>query len=100
MLGAVRGLLGSADGSQYTIHCDPILAANVAVERAVLISPGSATHSFDMHQRYVELTATVTGTNQVQFSVPAEDLAPRGLYMLWLVTNSGAVSDATWVVLR
>src|SRR6185295_1095314 len=71
---------------------------------AVLISPGSMTHASDMHQRYVELstTVTVTGTtNQVQFVLAAnEDLAPRGLYMLWLVTNSEAVSDATWVVLR
>jgi hypothetical protein len=66
------------------------------------ISPGSATHSFDMHQRYVELTTTVSGTvtNQVQFTVPAEDFAPRGLYMLWLVTNTGAISDVIWVVLR
>ena len=76
----------------------------MAVQKAVLISPGSMTHASDMHQRYVELspTVTVTGTtNQVQFVLAAnEDLAPRGLYMLWLVTNSEAVSDATWVVLR
>ena len=40
-------------------------------------------------------------TNQVTFSIPDnENLAPRGLYMLWLVTNTGAVSDAKWVVLR
>jgi len=26
--------------------------------------------------------------------------APRGIYMLWLVTNAGAVSNAKWVVLR
>jgi hypothetical protein len=87
-------------GVTYHINCDPITASNVAVQKAVLISPGSTTHSSDMHQRFVELTATITGTNQVQFVVPAEDLAPRGLYMLWLVTNTGAVSEATWVVLR
>jgi hypothetical protein len=90
-------------GSTYVIQCT-IAAPNVAVQKAVLISPGSMTHASDMHQRYVELstTVTVTGTtNQVQFVLAAnEDLAPRGLYMLWLVTNSEAVSDATWVVLR
>ena len=86
-------------GSQYSMQCT-IVDPSVAVQKAVLISPGSTTHHSDMHQRYVELSTTVTGSTQVQFAVPAEDLAPRGLYMLWLVTNTGAVSEATWVVLR
>jgi hypothetical protein len=86
------------NGSTYSMQCT-IGAANVTLEKVVLIPPGSTTHSFDMQQRYVELSTTVTGPNRVDFVVPAEDKAPRGLYMLWLVTNTGAVSDAIWVVL-
>jgi hypothetical protein len=90
-------------GTQYEIHCDPILAPGVAVQKAVLIPPGSATHGFDMHHRYVELKTEVNNTNEVHFEMPSvseEGVAPRGLYRLWLVTNTGAVSNALWVVIR
>ena len=89
-----------AYGSQYNMQC-AILPANVTLDKVVLIPPGATTHSFDMHQRYIELSTNVTAPNQVTITVPAlEDKAPRGVYMLWLVTNTGAVSDAKWVVLQ
>lgn len=88
-------------GSQYVIECDPFAAPNVAIEKAVLLTPGSVTHSSDMHQRFVELDVNGTDDpNQVKFVIPSEDVAPRGLYMLWLVTNTSAVSEAMWVVLQ
>ncbi|MGB3965986.1 MAG: DUF1929 domain-containing protein, partial [Planctomycetota bacterium] len=89
-------------GSQYEIHCDP-LDGDVKLEKAVLIPPGAMTHSSDMHHRYVELTTQAIDYNQVTFNMPGptvEGVAPRGLYRLWLVTNTGAVSNALWVVLR
>jgi hypothetical protein len=90
-------------GNRYEIHCDPISMPEVAVQKVVLIPPGSATHGFDMHHRYVELKTEVNNTNEVHFDMPdlgEEGVAPRGLYRLWLVTNSGAVSNALWVVVR
>lgn len=43
----------------------------------------------------------VCSGNEVEFDAPDDDrLAPRGLCMLWLVTDSGAPSRAEWVVLR
>lgn len=69
--------------------------------RVVLTAPCSVTHHSDMHQRYVEMTTLVQNGNEVQFHTPlSEPEAPRGIYLLWLVTTSGAVSEAEWVVLR
>ncbi|MFY9346031.1 MAG: DUF1929 domain-containing protein [Planctomycetota bacterium] len=90
-------------GAQYDIECDPFGDPDVKVQKAVLIPPGSTTHSSDMHHRYVELTTVATSHNQVRFDMPGlseEGVAPSGLYRLWLVTNTGAVSNALWVVVR
>ncbi|MFY9345012.1 MAG: galactose oxidase-like domain-containing protein [Planctomycetota bacterium] len=88
-------------GEELELHCDP-LPVGVAVEKVVLISPGSVTHHTDMHQRYVECPILeVEKGNRVRFKVPSpEPLLPRGLYMLWMVTNAGAPSHAMWVVVR
>ncbi|MBL9079360.1 MAG: DUF1929 domain-containing protein [Planctomycetes bacterium] len=54
-----------------------------------------------MHQRYVELRTRVKKGNQVELQLPADEReAPRGIYMLWLITNTGTPSVAEWVVLR
>jgi hypothetical protein len=53
-----------------------------------------------MHQRYVELKTGVDQGTVVTFGSPEHDRqAPRGLYMLFLVTQS-SISEAMWVVLR
>lgn len=37
----------------------------------------------------------------VTVTAPSNDrYGPRGVYMLWVIANNGAVSDAIWVVLR
>jgi hypothetical protein len=77
------------------------LPLGVAVERVVLTAPGSVTHHSDMHQRYVELKVQVNNGNEVQLDITdVEAMAPRGLYMMWLVTNTGVPSNAMWVLLR
>ncbi len=89
-------------GATYQMACT-IGTAGVSLKKAVLIAPGSMTHHSDMHARYFELESTVTdiNPNQIQITIPAnENLAPRGFYMLWLVTDTDAVSDAMWVFLR
>lgn len=71
------------------------------MEKVVLTASCSTTHHSDMHQRYVELKTTVNNGNEVQFDAPdIEPQAPRGLYMMWLVTNTRAPSVAMWVLLR
>jgi len=82
------------------IRCDPLPLGH-AVAKVVLMAPCSVTHHSDMHQRYVELETVVQNGNRVSFYLPADEReAPRGLYMLWLVTNTGTPSVAEWVVLR
>jgi hypothetical protein len=87
-------------GEGYTLDCNALPLGHT-LTKAILTAPCSTTHHSDMHQRYVELNASVVNGTRVQFKLPASDkYAPRGLYMLWLVTNSGYVSNAIWVVLR
>jgi hypothetical protein len=87
-------------GQQYSLSCDPLPLGH-AIEHAALTAPCSVTHHSDMSQRYVELRAQVMTGNKVTFTIPADErLAPRGIYMLWLVTNTGTPSEAIWVVLR
>ena len=65
------------------------------------MAPGSVTHHSDMHQRYFEATPQVQGGNVATFKTPAsESELPRGIYMMFLVTNAPSVSHAEWVVFR
>src|SRR3989442_3673476 len=70
-------------------------AADIA--SAVLVRPGSATHSFDFDQRLVNLTFT-TGSGVLNLTSPLNsNVAPPGDYMLFLVTRRGVPSVAAWV---
>lgn len=94
------------------------LPAGVTVAKVVLMAPASITHHSDMHQRYVELDPCTgdpcpvspdvsPGVSFVAFTAPPSSRhAPRGYYMLFLVTNPqggnprGTPSVATWVRLQ
>jgi hypothetical protein len=85
--------------SGYTIGFDP-LPFGQTITKAVLMAPCSTTHHSDMSQRYVELETSVTGGNQVQFKTnQLETVVPRGIYMLFIVTNT-SVSHAIWVMFQ
>jgi hypothetical protein len=54
-----------------------------------------------MHARHVQLKSGPQSQTSLTFKAPDNDrVAPRGVYMLWVITTSGAVSEAIWVVLR
>lgn len=86
----------------FTVACDP-LPTGVVLDRAVLMAPGSTTHHSDMCQRYVQLQLLNEEATPNQLTLqapPSSKHAPRGIYMLFLVTNTGAVSrKAVWVFL-
>ena len=63
---------------------------------AVLMAPGSATHTVDFHERTINLTTTATATG-VSASVPSRTVALTGWYMLFLVNDSGVPSTARWI---
>lgn len=68
-----------------------------AIGSAVLIRPGAVTHCFDMDQRMVGLTFT-RGTGAITVQTPPDgNVAPRGWYMLFLVSTAGVPSVATFL---
>ena len=66
------------------------------IERAVLISPGSMTHAFDMGQRFIELEFEKTSKSYNALKAiapPDEHVAPPGYYMLFLLSEHGVPSS-------
>ena len=70
-------------------------AANIA--SAVLVRPGSVTHSFNMEQRLVGLAFTATSGALTVNLPPSSNIAPPGYYMLFILNKSGVPSVASFV---
>ena len=69
-----------------------------AIQEAVLMRPGAATHAFDMEQRLVEIEiAAVLGGKLRLVGPPNANIAPPGYYMLFLIDSAGVPSVATFV---
>ncbi|HEX6370092.1 MAG TPA: galactose oxidase-like domain-containing protein [Longimicrobium sp.] len=65
-----------------------------AVDRVVLLRPGSVTHSFNMDQRLVEVQVTATAAPSLTVRMPPNgNVAPPGWYMLF-VLQAGIPSRA------
>ncbi len=81
-------------GDAFGIHSD-----SAAIDRAVLMAPGAATHAFDMNQRSVELKLLnkVAGQGVDVLAPPSSAVAPPGYYMLFLLNDAGVPSVASWV---
>lgn len=70
------------------------------IRRVSLVRPGSVTHSFDFHQRYVRLRFSAAA-GRLTVRAPRRALvAPRGQYMLFLVNSAGVPSRAGWMRIR
>jgi len=82
-------------GQSIAITATP--AASRTIAKAVLVAPGSVTHGNDMHQRFINLPITVSGTS-VTAQVPAStSLVPPGYYMLFVVDSAGVPSIAKFM---
>lgn len=80
-------------GRTYTVD----VSGAAAAARVVLIKHGSVTHSWNMEQRYVELTFAATGNRlAVQAPTRAAD-APPGFYMMFVLDANGVPSVAKTV---
>ncbi len=80
-------------GANYSISTSQASA----LKSAVLVRPGSTTHSSDSNQRLVDLPFTRTA-NGLSVSVTGEpNIAPPGWYMLFVVDSEGVPSVASWV---
>jgi len=68
-----------------------------AIAKVSLISIGSMTHGINMNQRFLPLSFSVNG-NELTVTAPAtSNLAPGGVYMLFIVDQSGVPSEASFV---
>ena len=69
--------------------------------KVVLMRPGSRTHHFDNDQRMMILWEGNDDSGAIQFDAPVQaNLAPTGIYMMFLVSPSGVPSEAKWVEVR
>jgi hypothetical protein len=73
-------------------------AAGRAVDRAVLVAPSATTHAVDINQRVVPLRTTRAGPAVLRAEAPPNrDVAPPGVYMLFVLDETGTPSVARWV---
>lgn len=89
-----------ARNGTFSVLVNDGLPIDTKLEKLVLISPGSATHHSDMHQRYVECGVFNVNGTMMQFTLPTERQAPRGYYMAFVVTQTRIPSEAIWVWLN
>ena len=75
------------------------------ISSAVLVRPGSATHSFDMDQRLIGLCgpapqSACVGSGSLNLTTPPNsNIAPPGYYMLFLLDSAGVPSIAQFIQL-
>ena len=76
-----------------------------AISSAVLMRPGSDTHSYDMEQRLIGLCgpspqAPCSGSGTLSLTTPPNsNIAPPGYYMLFLLDSAGVPSKAQFIQL-
>ncbi len=81
----------------YTAEFDALPAGD-SVTRVVLIAPGSTTHHFDQSMRFIELEVVEATDTNITFQPPTNAAeAPVGYYMMFLVSEGGIPSVASWV---
>jgi hypothetical protein len=69
------------------------------ISSVVVIRAGAVTHAFDMDQRLVGMSFTVSGTTLTVTAPPNGNIAPPGYYLLFLLNNAGVPSVASFVQL-
>jgi YVTN family beta-propeller protein len=70
------------------------LGSSATISRAVMIKTTSASHSFNMDQRYIELTFQQNGARLVAQAPTRAVDAPPGFYLLFVLNSAGTPSIA------
>ena len=91
---AVRPVIQSAPtattwGASFTATTDV-----TGINRVTLVKTGSATHTVDFDQRFMELSYTASGTNLTIKAPASANVAPPGYYMLFVFNAAGVPSVA------
>ena len=86
-----------AFGQDFTLTSSGAVPAEV-----VLMAPGSMTHSFDFNQRYIQLhlvETTASGNQHISTvtAPPTAQMAPPGIYMLFVLDADRVPSEAVFL---
>jgi hypothetical protein len=74
--------------------------ASQSIATAVLMRPGSVTHSFNMEQRLIGLQVLGQSGSELTLEAPPNaNIAPPGYYMLFVLNDAGVPSEAVFVAL-
>ena len=95
---APRPTIGSAPAS--TTYGAPMEIATgnpASIRKVALIRLGAVTHSDNMEQRYIPLSFTASATSVTATTPSNANLAPPGVYMLFIVDANGVPSVARMV---
>jgi hypothetical protein len=87
-------------GSNVTGTYDISSEEAPVIAKVVLMRPGSVTHHFNFDQRYVQLSFSQSGGTLTITPAANEFMAPKGHWMLFLISTDGLPSDAAWVVVQ
>ena len=88
-------------GMPFTVILSSLSPGAADIEIVSLVRLAAATHGFDTNQRYVRLDFDVINVATLEPDAPANaNEAPPGYYMLFLVSNDGVPSVATYVRLE
>ncbi|MDO4231440.1 MAG: DUF1929 domain-containing protein [Lautropia sp.] len=68
-----------------------------SIRRVTMVATGSATHSFDMNQRFIELEFRRDGNRLVAQLPKNEHDTPPGYYMVFILNEAGTPSHAKMV---
>jgi Galactose oxidase-like, Early set domain/Bacterial Ig domain len=68
-----------------------------SIRKVALIRLGAVTHSNNMEQRYVPLSFTAGATSITATAPASANIAPPGIYMLFIIDSSGVPSRARMV---
>ena len=93
LFGGARPVLTSAPpivGYQELFEVETPSAA--AVSRVTLVRLSSVTHSFNMNQRFLELSFAPAGSTTLNVTAPANAICPPGQYLLFVLNSQGIPS--------
>jgi len=97
-----RGARPSLAAVPATVGYGATLVVSVSqpIATAVLMRPGSVTHSFNMEQRLVGLVIAAQAGDQLTLEAPPNaNIAPPGYYMLFVLNADGVPSEAAFLQL-
>jgi len=91
-------VIGSAAASTtYGATFEIATASPAAIRRVALVRLGAVTHSVNMEQRYVPLQFSAGSSSLTATSPANANIAPPGVYMLFIVDANGVPSVARMV---